>query len=89
MSVIPVLADQPFGPERIEILASAFDDIWETIKRSGSKFASPGYAGGARDIVAKHIIELAKQGILDRNYLSADAVAVVDPRRKAALFWWD
>ena len=87
MSVIPVLADQPFGPERIEILASAFDDVWETIKRSGSKFASPGYAGGARDIV--HIIELAKQRILDRNHLSADAGAVVDPRRKAALFWWD
>jgi hypothetical protein len=56
---------------------------------------SPGYAGGARDVVAKHIIELSKRGILDRHHLSADAVAylantyryerVVDPRRKAAL----
>jgi hypothetical protein len=59
-------------------------------------FASPGYAAGARDIVAKHIIELAKRGILDRHHLSADGVAylansyryerVVDRRRKAALF---
>jgi hypothetical protein len=96
MSVIPVLTNQPFGPEEIGILAAAFDDAWETIKRSGSMFASPGYAGGARDIVAKHIIELAKRGIWDRHQLSADAVAylansyryerVVDPRREAALF---
>jgi hypothetical protein len=59
-------------------------------------FASLGYDGGARDIVARHIMELAKRGIMDRHHLSADAVAylansyryerVVDPRRKAALF---
>jgi hypothetical protein len=36
MSVIPVFTNQPFGPEEIEILAAAFDDAWETIKRSGS-----------------------------------------------------
>jgi hypothetical protein len=54
MSVIPVLTNQPFGPEEIGILAAAFDDAWETIKRSGSMFASPGYAGGARDTVAKY-----------------------------------
>ena len=95
MSVITVFTNQPFGPEEIEILAAAFDDAWETIKRSGSTFASPGYAGGARYIVAKHIIELAR-AIMDRHQLSADAVAnlansyryerVADPRRKAALF---
>jgi hypothetical protein len=49
MSVAPVLTIQPFGPEEIEILSAAFDDAWETIKRPGSMFASPGYAGGARD----------------------------------------
>jgi hypothetical protein len=52
----------PYKPaiwsRRDRILAAAFDDAWETIKRSGSMFASPGHAGGARDVVAKHIIEL-------------------------------
>jgi hypothetical protein len=81
-------------------LLKLFEQFGETFgnrlyKRSGSMFASPGNAGGARDIVAKHIIELAR-GIMDRHQLSADAVAnlansyryerVVDPRRKAALF---
>jgi hypothetical protein len=67
----------PFSPEEIEILAAAFDDAWETIKRSDSALASPRYERGAREVIAKHIIDLAKRGIMDGDYLSADAVAYV------------
>jgi hypothetical protein len=75
--IIPVLEHHPFSPEEVEILAAAFDDAWETIKRSGSTFASPRYERGAREVIAKHIIDLAKRGIMDRRDLSADAVAYV------------
>ena len=75
MSIIPVLAHHPFGPDEVEILTSAFDDAWATIKRSGSEFASPRYEHGAQDVIAKHIIELAKRGVKDRHQLCAAAVA--------------
>lgn len=75
MSIMPVLTNHPFGPEEVQIIASAFDEAWDTIKRSGSTFAAPRYERGARDIIAKRIIELAKRGIMDRHELCADAVA--------------
>jgi len=75
MSIHAVLARHPFGPEEVEILTSAFEDAWDTIRRSGSTFASPRYERGARDIVAKRIIEMATRGLMDRHQLCADAVA--------------
>ena len=75
MSVISVFEHRPFTPEEVDILATAFDEAWETIKRSGSTLAAPRYANGAREVVAKHIIELAQRGIMDRHNLCADAVA--------------
>ncbi|HTV27946.1 MAG TPA: hypothetical protein VMF32_09210 [Xanthobacteraceae bacterium] len=75
MSVIPLFANQAFDPDQVEILVSAFDDAWDTIKRSGSTFASPRYERGAREIVAEHIVDLARRGVLDRQRLSAEAIA--------------
>jgi hypothetical protein len=75
MSITPVFANHLFGPEEVEMLTSAFDEAWATIQRSGSVFASPRYEHGAQDIIAKHIIELAKQGVRDRRELCAAAVA--------------
>jgi hypothetical protein len=75
MSITPFLANHAFGPAEVAILAAAFDDAWATIKRSGSTLASPRYERGAREIIAEHIIELARRGVMDRHRLSAEAVA--------------
>ena len=75
MSIIPLLANASFDPEAVEILSGAFDDAWETIKQSGSTLARPGYERGAREVLAKFIIEMAQHGERDRGQLSAAAVA--------------
>jgi hypothetical protein len=74
MSIIPLLANTSFDPEAVEILSAAFDDAWEKIKQSGSTFARPAYERGAREILAKHIIEMAQRGERDRRQLCESAV---------------
>jgi hypothetical protein len=72
-----VLANHMFSPDEVQILVSAFDDAWATTKRSASLFASARYEHGTREIIAKHIAELAKQGIMDRHPLCAAAITAV------------
>jgi hypothetical protein len=74
VSIIPLLANSSFDPEAVEILSGAFDDAWEEIKRSGSNFARPAYERGAREVLAKYIIELAQRGERDRQALCKSAV---------------
>ena len=64
-----------FGPETVNILAAAFEDAWETIANSGSVFAKARYAGAAREIVARRIIDLAQHGEINRYHLRDDAVS--------------
>jgi hypothetical protein len=73
--IIPLLANSSFDPEAVEILSGAFDDAWEEIKRSGSNFARPAYERGAREVLAKYIIDLAQRGERDRRTLCKAAVA--------------
>jgi hypothetical protein len=79
MSAAPIPLPSPhhtgFEPEMLNILAAAFEDAWETIAKSGSMFAKPRYAGAAREIVARRIIDLAQCGERDRYRLCDDAVA--------------
>lgn len=74
MSIIPLLANTSFDPEAVDILSAAFDDAWESLKASGSSFARPAYERGAREILAKRIIELAQRGERDRGKLAASAL---------------
>ena len=75
MSIIPLLGNSSsFDPEAVEILSAAFDDAWEEIKRSGSSLARPAYERGAREVLAKCIIEMAQRGERDRRLLSDAAV---------------
>src|ERR1700732_4034092 len=63
-----------FGPGEIRILVSAFDKAWESIQTSGAKFDTGAHAECARAILAKHIIEAAKQGELDQRRLRDGAL---------------
>jgi hypothetical protein len=78
MSIIPLLANTSFDPEAVEILSAAFDDAWEKIKQSGGTFARPAYARGAREVLAKCIIEMAQRGERDPSELADDAVAYLE-----------
>ena len=63
-----------FDPEFIHVLATAFDNAWNKIEKSGSRFARPGYARAMREVIAKHIIETAQRGVKDPSVLADDAV---------------
>ena len=74
MSNTPTLMNPSFDPEAIKILASAFDEAWGTVQRSGGTFSRPAYASTIREVLAKRIIEMAQHGQSDAQSLSDDAV---------------
>jgi len=74
MPIIPLLANTSFDPEAVATLSAAFDDAWEKIKQSGSSFARPADERGAREVLAKCIIEMAQRGERDKKVLSDAAV---------------
>jgi hypothetical protein len=74
MSNASILTDSSFDPEAIEMLASALDDAWETVQRSGGTLSRPAYAGTIREVLAKRIIEAAQRGQSDAQTLREDAV---------------
>jgi hypothetical protein len=63
-----------FDPEAIQVLASALDDAWDRVQKSGSRFARPAYARAMREVLAKRIIEAAQRGEKDKLKLAVDAV---------------
>jgi hypothetical protein len=75
MSIVPFLANTSFDPEAVEVLSAAFEEAWQQVKESGSTFARPAYERGAREILAKYIVEMAQRGERDRERLSAAAVS--------------
>jgi hypothetical protein len=66
--MIPYLSKQPdvFDPDTIRILSGALDDAWRRVLASGAQF--DGQDGAARTVLAKHIVDMAKQG--ERNHES-------------------
>lgn len=63
-----------FDPETISILSSAFESAWHRIEASNSGFARPAYADAMREVVARHIIDMAQCGQLEPIKLSDSAV---------------
>ena len=52
-----VRCEAAFDREFVPVLASALDDAWERIKRSGSQFARPAYSRATREVIAKRITD--------------------------------
>jgi hypothetical protein len=63
-----------FDPEEVRVLVAAFDAAWASVLASGAPFAEPGYHEAARGILAKCIIQAAKNGERDRRKLSDAAL---------------
>jgi hypothetical protein len=66
-----------FDPESIQVLASALDDAWDRIQKSGSRLARPAYSHAMREVIAKRIIEMAQRGANDPQTLADDAVRFI------------
>ena len=64
-----------FSPEVVSILAAALDDAWSSIEAMKALNVRGSSSEALREILAKHIIEMAKAGERDRIRLCQGAVA--------------
>jgi hypothetical protein len=62
-----------FDPETVNLLSIAFEGAWQRVQTSGNRLARPGYANVMREVMAKHIVNLAKHGERDESALSNSA----------------
>jgi hypothetical protein len=58
-----------FDDETTRLLAKAFDETWEIVKRADRGLEDEGRTAATRAILAKSIIDLAKQGERDLGRL--------------------
>ena len=82
MPIVPLLANSSFDPEALEVLSAAFEDAWAKLKKTGSTFTRPAYERGAREVLAKCIIEMAQRGERDRRQLTEAAVTYLTDNYK-------
>jgi hypothetical protein len=73
-----VEGETAFDPETVQLLASAFEDARDRLQKSGSRFARPGYSRAMREVIAKHIIEMARQGVKDPLRLAEETISFVN-----------
>ena len=61
------LKDEPaaFDPNTIRILSRALDDAWQAVQANKTTFKMDDHRNGAREALAKHIVDMAKKG--ERN----------------------
>ena len=64
-----------FDPETMKSLTAAFDTAWQILKTSGSALAADYQSASTRELLAKHIIEMANQGERDPLRLIDGALA--------------
>jgi hypothetical protein len=74
VSIIPFLRGS-FDPETVAILASAFDEAWDILQKSGSPLAREAPATTTRERLAKRIIEMGRKGVRNHKRLVEDALA--------------
>ena len=63
-----------FNPETVQILSCALDDAWQQVQADEMAYKIDGNAAGARDALAKYIVDMAKQGERDHQLLVQGAM---------------
>jgi hypothetical protein len=63
-----------FAPELVTLLAGAFDLAWETVEKSGSPLAAPEQAATTRDLLARYILDLGRDGERNKQRLVDGAI---------------
>jgi hypothetical protein len=66
-----------FGPDEVRTLIAAFDKAWESVQARGAIFDTDAAAEIARAVLAKQIIEAAKQGERDQGRLRDGALVAL------------
>jgi hypothetical protein len=66
-----------FDPETISILSGALDDAWQAVEANKTAFRIDGDPEGARNALAKRIVDMGKQGERDRQRLMEGALAAL------------
>jgi hypothetical protein len=65
---------EAFDPDTISILGAALDGAWERACANQIAFRLDGSGEAARDLLAKHIVDMAKQGERDHQRLIEGAL---------------
>ena len=64
-----------FDFSKTRTICDAFDDAWALLQGIGSDLTEPSRSLASRTILAKRIIEMADQGLMDVTELRDDALA--------------
>ncbi len=76
MPITPLLKSNGFfDPAATKILTAAFDTAWQMLKISGNVLAADYRAAATRELLAKRIIEVGRQGERNPLRLAEDALA--------------
>lgn len=65
---------EEFDPEAIRILSDALDDAWKIASGNQRTYKVAGDPETARDLIAKHIVDIAKEGERNRQRLIVGAL---------------
>jgi hypothetical protein len=57
----------------VDLVSDAFSGAWRRVQISGYRFSRPGYADVMREVMAKHIVNLAERGERDKGRLRDSA----------------
>ena len=69
-----LLANKAFDSETTQLLGSAFDAAWETVKASNGPLLDERHVASMRELLAKFIIATVEQGERDLNRLIEKAL---------------
>jgi hypothetical protein len=63
-----------FDPEALKILSAALDEAWKSVQASGATYETEDERKAVRDMLAKRIVNIAKQGERNSHALARDAL---------------
>ena len=66
-----------FEFSKTRMICDAFDEAWALLQGVGSDLTAPSKSLASRTILAKRIVEMAGQGLMDVTQLRDDALAFV------------
>jgi hypothetical protein len=65
-----------FDPDTIGILSAALDEAWRQVEANGTVYKLDGHREGARNALAKSIVDMAKKGERDPQRLIEGALTI-------------
>ena len=71
------MVSEGFDDEIVDIFGSAFEAAWQSLQASGSRLTHEPQIASTRELLAKWILVLGKQGERDRNQLVEKALALL------------